>query len=73
MNCTCGNGFFGESCSIPYTINLGLNSWYTVSTGSSVFKPRSSHVAVYINNSLLVHGGIWFVLSFCKSFLCFLY
>ncbi|XP_047130543.1 multiple epidermal growth factor-like domains protein 8 isoform X1 [Hydra vulgaris] len=56
-SCVCGNDFFGESCSIPYKFNNGLNSWYTVSSKLTVFTARSSHVAVFISNCLIIHGG----------------
>lgn len=65
----CNPGFIGESCSLSTLTDSKSNNWFTISSTSSVFSPRTAHSVVYVEKSdtLLAFGGMYIVWFWKKN------
>ncbi|XP_066023971.1 multiple epidermal growth factor-like domains protein 8 [Pocillopora verrucosa] len=58
-HCVCKSGFIGESCSVSTMTDADSNKWFTISSSSQIFHPRTAHSVVYSEEKdvLLSFGG----------------
>ena len=61
----CNSGYIGESCSLSTLTAADSNHWFTISSTSLVFSPRTAHSLVYVKESdaLLAFGGLYIKLN----------
>ena len=59
-HCVCKSGFIGESCSVSTMTDADSNKWFTISSSSQIFHPRTAHSVVYSEEKdvLLSFGGV---------------